>query len=403
MELPLKGVRVLDIAQVLAGPFGAAMLGDLGADVIKIEPLRGDESRYLGPGSGRAADSAMFVGANRSKRGLALDLACEEGVAVFHRLLKDADIVVDNLRPAAKEKLGVDYPALKAVNPAIIAVNVSAFGNSGPYAGRPGIDPLAQALGGFMDITGERGGAPLKSGAAVVDGTTAHLVVIAALSALRQRDQSGEGQLVEVNLLEGMLNLQPTIVSQLTVSDYIPPRVGCGSDLISPYGCFECADGTYLQLVGLNDKFFVNICAALEREAWVSDSRFSTQAQRLENNAELEALVAQRVLEKSASAWMELLVAHDVMAAPVKSMRESLADPQVQHNGLLQEVDHARLGPLQNATLPVKFGGCGGSNPPVTAAPALGEHSRTVLAEAGLAESEIDTLLAAGVVATADL
>ena len=398
MDLPLQGIRVLDISQVLAGPFGAAMLGDLGADVIKIEPLRGDESRYLGPGSGRGKDSAMFVGANRSKRGMALDLTQAKGLAVFHDLLKGADIVVDNLRPSAKQKLQVDYQALQAINPRVIAINVSAFGNSGPYAGRPGLDPLAQALGGLMHVTGERNGAPLKSGSPVVDGATAHLVVIAALSALRQRDSSGVGQLVEVNLLEGLLNLQPTIVSQALVADYVPPRVGCGSDVISPYGLFECADGEYLQVVGLNDKFYHKICRVLGCEDLIDDARFASMDDRLANNTELDALIAEKMLQRTSADHMQRFVAGDVMAAPVKSMRESLLDEQVLHNGLVEEVTHSKLGAIKNATLPIKLGG--GTNLPVTAAPALGEHSEQLLLELGYSAEAISELVELGVLGT---
>jgi len=398
MDLPLKNIRVLDIAQVLAGPFGAAMLGDLGADVIKIEPLRGDESRHLGRGPGVGGDSAMFIGANRSKRGLALDLTSAAGLAIFHDLLKDADIVVDNIRTSAKQKLKVDYESLKAVNPAIIAINVSAFGNSGPYAGRPGIDPLAQALGGIMDITGHRNGTPIKTGAPIVDGTTAHMVVIAALSALRQRDASGEGQLVEVNLLEGLLNLQPTIVSQALIDDYVPPKVGCGSDLISPYGLFECADGKFLQLCSLNDKFFGKICQALDCNELLTDPRFLSGQNRLDNNDALETAIAVKMLEKSSIEHMQRFVAFDVMAAPVQSMKESLADPQIRFSKLVQDAEHGKLGTIKTATLPIKFGSAGGTNPPATAAPALGEHSESILSELGYTKTRIDELIQLGVV-----
>lgn len=398
MDLPLKHIRVLDISQVLAGPFGAAMLGDLGADVIKIEPLRGDESRYLGPGAeGPGKDSALFMGANRSKRGIALDLSTAAGLEVFYDLLKTADIVIDNLRASAREKLGVDYDSLKAVNPRVIAINVSAFGSSGPYAGRPGIDPLAQALGGFMDITGERGGAPLKSGSPIVDGVTAHLVVIAAFSALRLRDTSGEGRQVEVNLLESMLNLQPGIVSQVLIADYVPPRVGCGSDLISPYGLFECADGKYLQVVGLNEKFFANICRALDLEELIADPRFATMENRRANNSALEALIAERLREGDSDEWMQRFVECDVMAAPVKSMREALQDPQVLHSGLVQPTQHATLGAIKTATLPIKLGGSNKGNPPSSAAPVLGEHSESVLRELGYSTETIAALIDAGV------
>ena len=394
MDLPLKDIRVLDISQVLAGPFGAAMLGDLGADVIKIEPLRGDESRHLGPGAeSPGKDSALFVGANRSKRGIALDLTTAAGLEVFHDLLRQADIVIDNLRTSAKEKLGVDYKSLKAVNPRVIAINVSAFGTSGPYAGRPGIDPLAQALGGFMDITGEREGAPLKSGSAIVDGVTAHLVVIAAFSALRLRDATGVGRLVEVNLLESMLNLQPSIVSQVLIADYVPPRVGCGSDLISPYGLFECANGKYLQVVGLNEKFFANICRALDLEALIADPRFAGMENRRANNDALEALIAERMRERDSDGWMQRFVECDVMAAPVNSMRETLQDPQVLHSGLIQPAQHATLGSIQTASLPIKLSGSDKGNPPSSAPPALGEHSESVLRELGYSPETIAALI----------
>jgi crotonobetainyl-CoA:carnitine CoA-transferase CaiB-like acyl-CoA transferase len=398
MDLPLKDIRVLDISQVLAGPFGAAMLGDLGADVIKIEPLRGDESRYLGPGAeSPGKDSALYMSANRSKRGIALDLTTAAGLEVFYDLLKGADIVIDNLRASAKQKLGVDYDSLKAVNPRVIAINVSAFGTSGPYAGRPGIDPLAQALGGFMDITGEREGAPLKSGSPIVDGVTAHLVVIAAFSALRLRDASGEGRLVEVNLLESMLNLQPGIVSQVLLADYVPPRVGCGSDLISPYGLFECADGKYLQVVGLNEKFFANICKALNLEELIADPRFGSMENRRKNNETLEALIAGRMGERDSSEWMQRFIECDVMAAPVKSMRETLQDPQVIHSGLVQAAQHATLGSIRTASLPIKLGGTQKANPPSSAAPILGEHSESILRELGYSPETITALITEGI------
>jgi crotonobetainyl-CoA:carnitine CoA-transferase CaiB-like acyl-CoA transferase len=374
------------------------MLGDLGADVIKIEPLRGDESRHLGPGAEwPGKDSALFMGANRSKRGIALDLTTAAGLEVFYDLLKDADIVIDNLRASAKEKLGVDYDSLKAVNSRVIAINVSAFGTSGPYAGRPGIDPLAQALGGFMDITGERGGAPLKSGSPIVDGVTAHLVVIAAFSALRLRDATGEGRLVEVNLLESMLNLQPSIVSQVLIADYVPPRVGCGSDLISPYGLFECADGKYLQVVGLNEKFFANICRALDLEELIADSRFASMENRRANNDALEALIAGRMRECGSDEWMQRFVECDVMAAPVKSMRETLQDPQVLHSGLVLPTQHATLGAIKTASLPIKLGGSNQGNPPSSAAPTLGQHSESVLRELGYSPETIAGLVEQGV------
>jgi crotonobetainyl-CoA:carnitine CoA-transferase CaiB-like acyl-CoA transferase len=226
---------------------------------------------------------------------------------------------------------------------------------------------------------------------------TAHLVVIAAFSALRLRDATGEGRLVEVNLLESMLNLQPSIVSQVLIADYVPPRVGCGSDLISPYGLFECADGKYLQVVGLNEKFFANICRALDLEALIADPRFATMADRRTNNGALEELIAERMRECDADEWMQRFIACDVMAAPVKSMRETLQDPQVLHSGLVQQAQHATLGSIKTASLPIKLGGSDKGNPPSSAAPALGEHSESVLRELGYSPATIAALIKKGV------
>ncbi len=206
MALPLEGIRVLDLASILAGPYGATMLADMGADVIKIEPPRGDESRYFGPRVG--ADSGVFVGINRNKRGLVLDLAQPAGRQVYTRLLKTADVVVENLRPSAKAKLGVDYEASRVHQPQIVYISVSTFGQSGPYSRRPGIDPIAQAMSGFMAVTGERGGEPLKAGPAVADATCAMLVAYAAMVGLWVREKQGVGQQIEVCLVDGLIHLQ---------------------------------------------------------------------------------------------------------------------------------------------------------------------------------------------------
>jgi crotonobetainyl-CoA:carnitine CoA-transferase CaiB-like acyl-CoA transferase len=391
---PLADVRVIDLAAVLAGPFGAAMLGDLGADVIKVEALGGDESRRLGPGE--EDDSAMFIGANRNKRGLALDLGCETGQRVLKRLVEGADIVVDNMRPAARAKLGIDYDSLQAMNPRIISINVSAFGTSGPYAGRPGIDPLAQALGGIVEITGHRGGEPVKCGAPIVDGTTAHLVVIAALAALRQRDATGEGQLIEVNLLDAIVNLQAGLVSQALIADYVPPRVGCGSDMITPYDLYRCRDGKYLQVTGLNNKFFQNICRALDRQDLLEDERWSTMSGRRTEREELEAEIAAAIATWDSEPLLDRLIDCDVMAAPVKSMRETVQDPQVRHNRMVTRVEHARLGSIETGALPVRY--AGSAERQDRAAPCLGQHTREVLLELGFDDAAIDAMLEQGVV-----
>jgi crotonobetainyl-CoA:carnitine CoA-transferase CaiB-like acyl-CoA transferase len=386
MSLPLAQIRVLDLAQVLAGPFGAAMLGDLGADVIKVEPLRGDESRHLGVGAG--LDSAMFIGANRNKRGIALDLTSEGGQSILHKLVATADIVVDNLRPDAKKKLGIDYPSLAAIKTDVIAINVSAFGTSGPYAGRPGIDPLAQALGGMMAITGRSGEPPLKTGSPVVDATTAHLVVIAALAALRRRDASGEGELIEVSLLDGLFNLQPTIMSQYFVSGHEQRPTDCGSELMAPYGCYQASDGRYWQVTALNQKFWVNICKALQCEDLLEDDRFASNADRMANEEALDLLIADAVSNFDSETLAQRFAEHDVLAAPVNGIAEATQDPQLLHNGMVTETEHAALGTIKTGTLPIKFSEAA----PTTAAPTLGQHGIEILTELGLDTAEIEQL-----------
>ena len=208
MTLPLAGIRVLDIASMLAGPYGATMLGDMGADVVKIEPPYGDESRAIGPKVEN--DSGFYLGINRNKRGIVLDLTQPEGKALYFRLVRTADIIVDNLRPQAKAKLGISYEENCQYNPRIICITVSAFGQDGPYGGRPGIDPLAQALTGFMSVTGEKGGKPLKAGPAIADATCANLVAFSAMVGLWTREQQGIGQQIELCLMDGLIHVQPS-------------------------------------------------------------------------------------------------------------------------------------------------------------------------------------------------
>ncbi len=246
MALPLQGIRVPDIASMLAGPYGATMLGDMGADVIKIEPPYGDESRAIGPRVEN--DSGLYVGINRNKRGLVLDLAQPEGKALYFRLVRTSDLIVDNLRPQAKAKLGVTYEETRRYNEKIICISVSAFGQDGPYGGRPGIDPLVQALGGFMSVTGEPDGKPLKAGPAIADATCANLVAFAAMVGLWTREQQGVGQQIELCLLDGLIHVQPSQVGQFFLSRYIQPRVGNASPFYAPYGTFRCQDVRDIQV-----------------------------------------------------------------------------------------------------------------------------------------------------------
>jgi len=394
MALPLAGIRVLDIASMLAGPYGATMLGDMGADVIKIEPPYGDESRAIGVKVEN--DSGFFTGINRNKRGIVLDFTKSEGKELYFRLVRTADIIVDNLRPQAKAKLGISYEENCQYNPKIICISVSAFGQDGSYGGRPGIDPLAQALTGFMSVTGERDGKPLKAGPAIADATCANLVAFAAMVGLWTREQQGIGQQIELCLMDGLIHVQPTQVGQFFLCNYVQPRVGNASAFYAPYGTFTCRDGRDIQIASFNNKFFQNICKAIEREDLSTDSRFATVEDRLAHESELNVEIQRAFSQKDADEMMRRLIAADVMAAPVNTYAQTFADPQVQHNQMAVEVHHARVGKLKVGGIPVKLKKTPGAVR--LAPPTLGQHTHEVLQELGLSDAEMERLLQQGVI-----
>ncbi len=394
MALPLGGIRVLDIASMLAGPYGATMLGDMGADVIKIEPPYGDESRTTGPKVEN--DSGLYVGINRNKRGMVLDLTKPEGKDLYFRLVRTADIIIENLRPQAKAKLGIGYEETCKYNPQIIYISVSAFGQDGPYAGRPGIDPLAQALTGFMSVTGERDGKPLKAGPAIADATCANLVAFAAMVGLWTREQQGIGQQIELCLMDGLIHVQPAQVGQFFLCNYIQPRVGNASPFYATYGTFTCKDGRDIQLASFNNKFFHNICRAVKREDLTTDPRFETIDGRLEHEPELNDIIQAEFAKKDTAEMMRCLTEADVMAAPVNTLHETFADPQVQHNQMAVEVEHARVGKIRVGGIPAKLKKTPGAVR--LAPPTLGQHTWEVLQEMGLSDEEVEQLEQKGVV-----
>ena len=375
----LDDVKVLDAASMMAGPYAATLLGDLGADVVKLEPPAGDETRRMGPRT--ETDSGVFVGVNRNKRGVVVDLRSDEGRAVLDALVDWADVVVDNRRPRAKQALGLDWDSLHARNPRVVSVTVSTFGSTGPYAGRPGIDPIAQALSGFLAVTGPEGGEPVKAGPPVADAVCSVLAAYGALAALWARERTGEGQHVDVSLVDGLIHVQAPYTGQYFLLGRQQPRMGNTSDWYAPYNAYRCADGRWVHVACYNDKFFRNLCAALGRPELADDERFATGEARVRHRGALDdelRAVLERVPREEA---LEILWEHDVIAAPVNEYEDVFSDPQVLHNEMAVEVAH-HAGPLRVTGVPVRLSATPGAVrlPP----PALGEHTAEVLRELGI-------------------
>ncbi len=381
--MALEGINVLDAASMLAGPYCATLLGDLGAEVVKVEPPAGDETRRFGPR--RGDDSGVFVGVNRNKRSVVLDLRTDRGREVLAELVAWADIVVDNLRPQARRRLGLDYETVSALNPRVISVSLSSFGADGPYAGRAGIDPVAQALTGFMAVTGPRGGAPTKAGPPVGDATASMLAAVGALAALRAREITGRGQQVDVSLIDGLLHVQAPYTGQYFLLGTQQPRTGNSIDWYAPYNAYRCGDGRYVHLACYNDKFFGNLCAALERPDLAEDDRFASNEARLAHRDELDQVIGEHLGKLTRDEALERLWAADVIVGPVNDYDEVFTDPQVLHNGMVVETAH-HTGPLRVTGVPVKLSDTPGSvrRPP----PGLGEHTGEVLAELDIEEGD---------------
>ena len=391
---PLAGVRVLDLSRVLAGPLGTMVLGDLGADVVKIErPGPGDDLRAWGPPWTADGESAYFVAVNRNKRSVALDLKAADGRAVFERLVAEADVVVENFRAGTLDGLGLGWDALRAINPRLVLVSLTAYGSHGPYRDLPGYDIVVQAMGGLMSVTGEPDGRPMRVGVAIVDVLSGLYLVIAVQAALRERDRTGEGQRVELSLLDVELASLVNVVHNQLIAGQAPKRLGNAHPSIVPYEVFASADGHLAIAVATEDQWR-RFCGVIGSPELADDPRFATNRDRVAARAELMALLEARLAERPTTTWIDALRAADVPCGPVNTVGAILDDPQVTGSGLIRTLER-EAGPVPVIGSPLRFA----SGPlPASAPPRLGEHTDELLREAGLNEAAIARRREAGAV-----
>jgi formyl-CoA transferase len=375
----LDGVRVVDLTRVLAGPYCTMMLGDLGADVIKIEiPGRGDDTRQWGPPFTSKGQSAYFISANRNKRSLTLDLKSERGLQILRKLIQDADIVVENFRTGTLARWGLDYQALQALRPGLIYCSITGYGQTGPYKDRSGYDFIAQALGGFMSITGPIDGAPIRAGVAIADLASGIFAFGAIMAALFARERTGEGQQIDISLLDSQVALMSYVASNYLISGETPRRYGNAHPNIVPYEVFEAADG-YMAFAAGNDGQWAKFCNAVDKPAWIEDERFATNPARTQNREILIPKLNALFNARKIADWTELCEQIGLPAAGINPMPEVFRDPQVIARGL--RVEHTSqdgevipmvASPLQIPSTPAQVR---------LAPPQLGEHSDQILGE----------------------
>jgi len=392
----LEGIRVLDLTRALAGPFCTLMLGDNGADVIKIEiPGSGDDTRKWGPPF-IGDESAYFLSINRNKRSLTLNLQDPKAQDVFMKLAKDSDVVVENFTPGVMERFGLGYEAVKAVNPNVVYCSISGFGQDGPYRSRPAYDQIMQGVGGLMSITGEPDGEPQKIGIAVTDIGAGMWSAFAITTALHHRDKTGEGQYIDISMLDAQVAWLTYQAAFFFANDEPPKRMGAAHPTLVPYQAFMCSDGKYINVAVGSERIWERFCQGMGREDLKDHPDYSVNSVRVAHRGAIVSMLQEIFLTRPVSEWVEDLQAANVPCGPINDLADVFADPQVLARDMLQEMPHPTLGTIKQTGLPIKFSRTPGGldlHPPL-----LGEHNQEILSSLGYSDADVQSLKDASVI-----
>ena len=393
MSTCLDHLRVLDVTQVMAGPFSAMLLADLGADVVKIEPPAGDSTRQM-PGA-VDGDTPAFNAVNRGKRSIVIDLKNPRGREVFLRLARTSDILIENYRPGVMSALGLDYETLARMNPRLIYASISGYGQTGPSRNKGGFDLIAQGVSGIMSVTGDPDGPPVKCGVPLTDLSAGLFAVVGILAALESRHRTDAGQHIDTSLVDAGVALSVWEATEYFSGAGLPVALGSAHRMNAPYQAIECADG-FITLGGANDRIFAKLCDVLGHPEWLTMAEFATNAQRVRHRDSLAARIEAITVHQPRSHWLELFEANDIPCGPINDYAQVFADPQVLAREMVVETEHPTLGRMRTLGSPIKMS----ATPPDVhrRAPRLGEHTDQILKELGFSASELADLRTVGAV-----
>lgn len=388
---PLQGLVVLDLSRVLAGPYASMMMADYGATMVKIEPPEvGDDSRAFGPFVGK--ESAYFMSLNRNKRSMTLNLKEQAAIDLFKEMVKKADVVLENYRPGTMEKFGLGYEELKKINPKIIYAACSGFGHSGPYMYKPAYDIIVQAMGGIMSITGPEGGDPTRVGASVGDIIAGLFTTVGVMMAMYHRERTGEGQKVDVGMLDCQVAVLENAISRYLVNGVVPQPLGNRHPSITPFESYTAKDGYVIVGAG-NDRLWEKLCKLIEKPELLVDERFSSNLKRTQNVRELKTILDTVFKAKTINEWLEVLEAAGIPCAPINTVDKIVNDPHIKAREMIVDLEHPVAGHMKVPGVPIKMSATPGSVD--TPAPLLGQHTDELLKELlGLSKEQIDELRA---------